>query len=269
MLRLSLVGLLGLVACSANIVATEDAGSGTSTTSPVEPEGSGSSTGSTSGSSDPGGSTSGPSVTSGPDDTSTGGGESSTGGDQVPACRFPLPVSGSPCEDEPPCAYGDFCALGLYECTDGTWQFRTTHGCGAEVVECEDGPEAQNGCDTLEACDPDGDCLDVLECDGSNWVEREVCNAIACPEANPVNGQPCDDTYWLCPLEHPCGVLREYRCGTNDHWYVIPEANEVCTEPAACLDGPIPGDACAVDAEVCTFEVPALDSLTCIDGIWT
>lgn len=234
---------------------------GSSTTGPVVTDSTTSST-----TQDGGGTSSDPTAES--SDSSTSSSESSTGRTDV-ACQDFIPTTGSPCNGEASCEFGDFCSSGLYECIDGSWAFRTTHGCGAEIVECEDGPEENNGCDTSETCDPDGDCLDVLECAGANWVAREVCNAIACPEANPVNGQPCDEPFWHCPLEHPCGVEREYQCTADGYWVVIREINEVCSEPVTCVEGPIPGDACALDAEACSFEAPILNPLTCIDGTWT
>ncbi|MBV1860609.1 MAG: hypothetical protein KUG77_19505 [Nannocystaceae bacterium] len=198
---------------------------------------------------------------------------SETGGEPN-VCGGFGPPSG-PCTDEPPCPFGDFCAGGQYECIDGGWKLRITHGCGAEVVECEDGPEMLNGCDTDETCDPGGDCLDVLECEGSNWVERAQCSSITCPAANPTHGQACVDpdveaspfVGWHCTLDHSCGVQREYVCQSG-YWAVDPDINEACLSAVACEDGPILGDACETEAEVCGYESPVLDALTCESGLW-
>ncbi len=248
--------------------------------------------GASSGSAVTGGTTATPSTTGDPSETcgtdctnaSSSGTESGsateagseTGGEPL-SCGFPGPTPGSPCNDEPACVFGDFCAQGLYECIDETWTLRITHGCGAEVVECEDGPEALNGCDTDEPCDPDGDCLDVLECEGENWVERAQCNSITCPQADPTHGQPCEDPDgrqppwggWRCTVDHECGVAREYQCLDSGYWVVNPEANETCVTPVACEDGPIVGDACETEAEVCTYPYDELDARACEAGIWS
>ncbi len=194
-----------------------------------------------------------------------------TGG-EIPACEFPgLPPVGQACTDEGSCIFGDFCALGIYECIDGVWEYRITHGCGARPVACEDSPEDNNGCDPkeeTEACDPDGDCLDVLECIGGNWVEREVCNAIACPEANPGFGLPCDEPYWICPMELPCGTDREFRCSPDGYWLVV-EGFTPCPGPISCDQGPVPGDACPRQGETCVYQDPQWDTVECLDGVWT
>lgn len=188
-----------------------------------------------------------------------------------------LPVVGDPCEMEGlECVYGDFCAQGVYRCVGGAWDYTTTHGCGAEPVACADEPEHDNGCVGVDTCDPDGDCLDVLECDGSNWVQRDVCNAIACPQASPGYGLPCDDPWWLCPMDSACDVARTFLCGTDGYWSVRPTGVmdgqryvEPCQDPVPCVAGPFEGDACDSADEVCSYPDPELSPVTCTDGIWT
>ena len=193
---------------------------------------------------------------------------------EVSPCGDPWELhDGLPCEEEHvglECPYGDFCAFGYFACEQGFWRFHTTHGCGAEPVPCDEDTEADMGCDGDETCDLDGDCLDVLECQGSNWVEREVCSEIACPEANPGEGLPCgDDQGWRCSVEIACGVEREFVCTGDGYWRDSSGDQPTCEMPLDCDAGPLPGDACAFEMELCFFDDPDVDSLLCSEGVWS
>ena len=206
------------------------------------------------------------------DSSDDGTDEGSTG--EVTACGDPWDLhDGLRCGPEHvglECPFADFCAAGHYACEDGFWRFHTTHGCGAEPAPCDENTEATMGCEGNETCDLDGDCLDVLECQGSNWVARDVCNEIACPEANPGEGLPCgDEQGWRCTIEIACGIEREFRCTGDGYWRDFTDGNQpVCEQPLDCDDGPLPGDACPFEMELCFFDDPDVDSLLCTDGVW-
>ena len=203
-------------------------------------------------------------------DSSDDGEPGSTG--EVSACGDPWDLyDGLPCEAEDvglECPFGDFCAYGYYACEDGSWRFHTTHGCGAEPAPCDENTEPTMGCVGDETCDLDGDCLDVLECEGGNWVEREVCDEIACPSANPGEGLACDDQGWWCTVEVGCGVERLFVCTGEGYWRDPLGDQPVCEMPMSCDWGPLPGDACPIEMEICFFDDPDVPSLLCTDGIW-
>lgn len=216
----------------------------------------------------------GESTSDGALDSSDDGSESTDSTGELSACGDPWDLhDGLACGPEHvglECPFGDFCAYGYYACEEGSWRYHTTHGCGAEPVPCDERTEATMGCDGDDTCDLDGDCLDVLECEGSNWVARDVCNEIACPEANPGEGLPCgDEQGWRCTIEIACGIEREFYCTGDGFWRDYTDGNQpVCEAPLDCDDGPLPGDACPFEMELCFFDDPDVDALTCTDGVW-
>lgn len=196
-------------------------------------------------------------------DSSTSGNDTSAGSDPC------LEVAGGGSCETPgaQCSYGDDCGSWLYECEGGAWVQIDGSGCGGTPIACEEGPTDGDDCDfelSPEPCDPDGDCLDVLECEGYTWVAHALCTEQYCMQAAPLSDKPCDDPNRSCGVPTDCGT-RNFVC-TNDRWNFI--GGGICTDPVACADAPVPNDACAQDGEVCDSAFPGGATLTCVDGKW-
>ena len=96
-------------------------------------------------------------------------------GGEVDACLDGGPDVGAPCKAGDGCTYGDDCGSWTYSCVDGVWAQTDGSGCGLPPVACGEAAEG-DGCDSLgEVCDEDEDCVDVLECEGFEWVAHAMC----------------------------------------------------------------------------------------------
>lgn len=163
------------------------------------------------------------------------------------------------------CDYADDCGGVSYTCQAGAWVQGDAWGCGIDAVPCSDNPAPGDSCDTEDVCDPDGDCLDVLECEGFFWASHDVCSEVACEEAAPQHGGTCElEEGRVCQIDHACGS-KIFTCH-DGYWTFNGGAN--CTDPVACEDGPVPYDACANEGEVCEYADPDEAPVTCTDGIW-
>jgi hypothetical protein len=164
------------------------------------------------------------------------------------------------------CSNGDDCGSWTYECQSGTWVQIDGSGCGADPVACSETPVEGDGCGENwgEVCDPDGDCLDVLECDSYEWRFHEVCTEVYCAEAAPEQAKACDDPGRFCEAEHVCGE-RTYRC-FGDYWEFF--AGALCEAPQPCSAVPVTNDACDTEGEVCEPPAEGFPTLVCVDGKW-
>ncbi len=147
------------------------------------------------------GPTSGP--TSSPTSGPTSGPTSAADTTEGPPLDCASVNAGDPCtEPDAECTYGDDCGSWTYRCEGGQWVQIGGDTCGAPPVACEDGPQAGDNCDPpVPACDPDGDCQDVLECVGGVWEAYALCSEEFCA-GEQVEGEPCDEPGRSCP--EPC-----------------------------------------------------------------
>lgn len=219
--------------------------------------------GSMDGSGSGGGSASGSGESSSSADASATGNDTSGGVDQC--LEF---AEGESC-DVPgaQCSYGDDCGSWVYECQGGTWVQVDGSGCGGTPIACEAGPVDGDDCDfalSPEPCDPDGDCMDVLECEGYIWVAHAVCTEQYCEQAAPLPDKPCDEPNRACTAENTCGS-RNFLCAEG-RWEFF--GGDLCEVPLPCDQAPLPNDACAQEGEICESAFAGGATLTCVDGKW-
>lgn len=162
------------------------------------------------------------------------------------------------------CAYGDDCGSWTYECQSGAWVQIDGSGCGADPIACEDSPVDGDPCNFDEPCDPDGDCMDVLECDSYNWKLYAVCSEQYCEAAAPQSGKPCDEPARSCSIETECGARSFFCAGT--YWDFT--GGDICEIPQPCTAGPVPNDACDMPGAVCVPPVEDLPTLECDGTTW-
>lgn len=143
-------------------------------------------------------------------------------------------AEGSPCDaalEGMSCAYGDDCGGYSMRCQDGRWVVTGTSGCNAPIVPCREGPQVGDGCPhfSLEVCDPEDDCVDVLVCEQFNWISVDECPKTLCERAGPVvPGEPCrPGPLWLgCPGAAPCD---EYVYTCSGEWSPVqPDPRAQC-----------------------------------------
>lgn len=207
-----------------------------------------------------------PEVTTGGglEDGSTGAAATTTTGES--ACAGwgppdPCRVEGAECE------FGDFCGGGLYRCEGGEWVLLDGWGCLGEAVACEEDPQPGDDCDSTEPCDPDGDCLDVLECQNWVWEEFSMCVQQLCDAANPQHGFACGGELLgvQCSVETECGP-RVFQCRDEGYWDFI--GPSICDDPVGCDEGPVPNDACDQAGEVCEYPNPEEPPVSCDGTEW-
>jgi hypothetical protein len=169
------------------------------------------------------------------------------------------PRTGSGCDDNNPCTYGDTCnAQGA--CTSGTLITCTSDVCNTRSCNgtstCTVVPQPGRACNDGNACTYGETCNMQGSCDGGNSVtcandscNIRSCNGTASCVVTPRAGNPCDDgqacTYGdVCSAGGACS-------GTTITCTSDANADRSCNGSSTCTVVPRPGAACD-DGDDCT-----------------
>ncbi len=140
--------------------------------------------------------------------------ETSAGSGSVGVCEDGFVDVGSACSNEGEvCEYGDDCGSWVYSCVEGVWTQTDGTGCGATPIPCAEAVDGDACGEPGDVCDPDADCLQVLECEGYVWRAYDVCTEMACADAQPVEpGGTCElPQGQFCNGAAPCEGI-SYNC---------------------------------------------------------